>query len=195
MRERLVWAAGLALMGLSVVACSADDEPGTLPDVTPTGTSASAGSPSEPPSGDDPTAQLEAEITTFIQEYDQTVDESWTSREALEQRRSMFADSCVPCLRGYELTERAHNQDLTLVAEFGVIRSVRLDAIDGDLVTFLVVDDVPAGRLVDASGSVVQEFGATIGAQIVYRAQRNSVGEWVIVASDVLSVEEGGAPT
>jgi hypothetical protein len=192
MRTPLGCVLGLALAGLVLGACGDDDQPGTLPDVTPSTTSVE--SPRATPSGD-PTAQLEAEIMLFMDDYDRTVDESWTSSDALRRRREMFADSCIPCLRGYELTQRAHDEGLVLEAEFGTIRSVRLDAIDGDVVTFLVVDDVPAGRLVDRSGQVVQEFGATIGAQIVYRAQHISSGGWVIIASEVLSVESGGAPT
>jgi hypothetical protein len=105
----------------------------------------------------------------------------------------MFADSCVPCLRGYELTRKALADGLTLEAEFGTIRSVRLDAVNGGVATFLVMDDVPAARLVDASSEVVQEFDATIGAQIVYQARKNPAGQWVLISSEVLSVESGGA--
>jgi hypothetical protein len=58
--------------------------------------------------------------------------------------------------------------------------------------TFLVNEDIPAGQLKNADGNVIQNFGATIGAQVVFRAQRKPPSQWVIIASDVLSVEGGG---
>jgi hypothetical protein len=189
MRTPLRCVLGFALAGLVLGACSDDDDPGTLPDVTPSTTSVE--SPSATPSGD-PTAQLEAEITAFYEDYVDTINESWTSEEALERRRTMFADTCVACMHGYELVQRAHAEGLSLEAEFGTIDDVRLDRIYGDVVTFVVTEDVPGGRLVDADGDVVQEFGATLGAQVAFQAQRNADTNWVIIASDVLSVEGGG---
>jgi hypothetical protein len=191
MRARIGAAAGLALAGLMLTSCSGDEAPGTLPDVTPT----SAGpqeTASATPTGD-PTATLEAEITAFYEEYDSTIDESWTSTEALARRREMFADSCVPCRRGFDLTQDAHDEGLALDAEFGSIREVRLDAIDGDIATLLVVDDVPAARLINSEGEVVQEFPATFGVQIAYQVQRSGVHGWLIIASDVLSFDEVGS--
>ncbi|HET6728312.1 MAG TPA: hypothetical protein VFG96_02775, partial [Jiangellaceae bacterium] len=82
---------------------------------------------------------------------------------------------------------------LTLDAEFGSIREVRLDAIDGDVATLLVVDNVPAARLINSEGQVVQEFPATFGVQIVYQVQRSGAGGWLIIASDVLSFDETGS--
>jgi hypothetical protein len=193
MRARIGVSAAVLAATILVAACSGDeDEPSSLPDATTAGSAVTpTDTGSTPPA--DPTAHLEAEITQFIFEYDKVVDESWTSEDALTQRREMFADSCVPCLRGYELTRKALADGLTLEAEFGTIRSVRLDAVNGGVATFLVMDDVPAARLVDASSEVVQEFDATIGAQIVYQARKNPAGQWVLISSEVLSVESGGA--
>jgi hypothetical protein len=73
-----------------------------------------------------------------------------------------------------------------------MIRSVRVDAVDGDVATFLGVEDVASGRLVSSSGKVVEQFGETIGAQIVYRVQKRSSGDWIVIAGDLLSVEGGG---
>ncbi|HET6686052.1 MAG TPA: hypothetical protein VFH02_05940, partial [Jiangellaceae bacterium] len=103
MRARMGAASGLALAGLMLASCSGDETPGTLPDVTPT-SARSQEATSATPTGD-PTAALEAEITAFFEEYDRTVDESWTSTEALARRRDMFADSCAPCRRGFDLTQ------------------------------------------------------------------------------------------
>jgi hypothetical protein len=191
MRARMAAAAGLALAGLMLASCSGDDVPGTLPDVTPT-TDGPQETTSATPTGD-PTAALEAEITAFFEEYDRTIDESWTSTEALARRRDMFADSCAPCRRGFDLTQNAHDEGLTLDAEFGSIREVRLDAINGDVATLLVVDDVPAARLINSEGQIVQEFPATFGVQIAYQVQRNGANGWLIIASDVLSFDEVGS--
>src|SRR5918995_239788 len=104
MRTPLRCGLGFALAGLVLGACSDADDPGALPDVTPSTTSVE--SPSATPSGD-PTAQLEAEITAFYEDYVKTSNESWTSLEALDRRRAMFADTCEACLLGYDLARRA----------------------------------------------------------------------------------------
>jgi hypothetical protein len=191
MGARMGAAAGLALAGLMLASCSGDDVPGTLPDVTPT-TDGPQETTSTTPTGD-PTAALEAEITAFFEEYIQTINESWSSTAALERRREMFSDACKHCLAGFELAERAHDEALVLEAPPATARRVRLDAVDADIATVLVVEDVPAGQLVDGQGIVIEEFGASLGAQVVYRAQRKPRDDgWVIIASDLLSVEGGG---
>jgi hypothetical protein len=191
MRAGIGAAVGLALAGLVLGSCSGDEVPSTLPDVTPTSASPQE-TASATPTGD-PTAALEAEITAFFEEYIQTINESWSSRAALERRREMFSDACKPCLAGFELAERAHDEELVLDAPPATARRVRFDVFDADVATVLVVEDVPAGRLVDSQGVVIEEFGASIGAQVVYRAQRKpGDSSWVIIASDLLSVEGGG---
>jgi hypothetical protein len=188
MRVRIggvVWLVAAAIL----VACSGDDQPSTLPDATPTNADSAASEVANPsPSSD----QLEADIKDFYEFYVQTINESWTSKEALKRRREMFADTCTSCLRGYQIAEEAQKQGLTLDAEPGTIHEIRLDDLDGDMATFLVNEDIPAGRLKDADGNVVRNFGATIGAQVVFRAQRKTPSQWVIIASDILSVEGGG---
>jgi len=190
MRARIGAAAGLALAGLMLASCSGDDAPGTLPDVTPT-TAGPQETTSATPTGDS-TAALEAEITAFYERYVETINESWTSAEALKRRREMFSDSCAACLRGYELAQRAVIERLILETEPGTIHNVRLDRVEGDVVTFMVHEDIPAGRLVSADGNLVQEFGATLGAQVVFRAQHGAAEQWIIISSDVLSVDGGG---
>jgi hypothetical protein len=134
MRVRLGGAIGLVAAAM-LTACSDSDQPSTLPDTTPT---SAVVSPSESASSTpvaDPTAQLEAEITEFYEHYVETINKSWTSEEALQRRRGMFADSCESCLRGYELAKRALNQRLTLEADLSTIHEIRLDNVDGDVVT------------------------------------------------------------
>ena len=192
MRARIGAASGLLAAAITMAGCSNDGaEPSTLPDTTAS-VSASPTESSAATATGDPTAQLEAEIAKFYELYVQTINESWTSAEALQRRREMFADSCESCLKGYELASRAQTEGLTLEAERGTVHEVRLDDLDGDVATFLVREDIPAGVLKDSDGNIVRAFGATLGAQIVFRAQRTGPDRWVIIASDVLSVEGGG---
>jgi hypothetical protein len=191
MRARVRAAAVLVVAALVVASCSDGEVPDTLPEVAST-SAATAETLSPTPTGD-PTAALEAEITAFFEEYIQTINESWSSNAALQRRREMFSDACEPCLAGYDLAARAHQEELFLDAEPATARRVRLDAVDADIATVLVVEDVPAGRLIDGQGVVIEEFGASLGAQVIYRVQRQPSGDrWMIIASDLLSVEGGG---
>ncbi len=190
MRARIGASAVVLTAAMTIAACSDNGgEPSTLPDAT--STSPAVATETSTPTGD-PTAQLEAEISEFYQLYVETINESWTSEEALQRRREMFADTCATCLAGYELTRHALEEGLTFEAEPASVRTARLDSLDGDVATFLGIEDVPAGRLLSSDGNVVDEFGATIGAQVVYHIRRGGGGDWVIIASDLLSVEGGG---
>jgi hypothetical protein len=185
MRTPLRCVLGFALAGLVLGACSDDDDqPGTLPDVTPSTTSVE--STSATPSGD-PTAQLEAEITAFYEEYVDTINESWASEEALERRRNLFSDSCDECLVGFQFAQRAHLEGLTLQGEPAVVHRVRLDSVRDDVVTFATFSDVPAARLVDPQGAVVLEFEAGPNTQTIYQAQRTGRDRWIIIAGETLS--------
>ena len=174
---------GLALAGLLLGACGDDDPPGTLSDVTPATTSIE--SPSATPSGD-PTAQLEDEITEFFVDYIDTSNESWTSVEALERRRTMFAETCDACRYGYELAARAHDEGLQFEGGLGFVERVRLDSFEGDIVRFSGFTSTPQARLVNARGTVVTEFPPTDNLQVVYQAQRQASGQWILVDSEVL---------
>ena len=184
MRARMAAAAGLALAGLMLASCSGDDVPGTLPDVTPT-TDGPQETTSATPTGD-PTAALEAEITAFFEEYIQVSNASWTSIDALDRRRQMFADSCNACLFGYEIAQRAHDEDLDFEGELGSVDRVRLDSIDGDVVRFSGFTSTPPAKLVDSAGAVVQEFPPTDSLQVTYQVQRLGTGEWIMINSEVL---------
>jgi hypothetical protein len=185
MRARIGAALGLALVGLMLAACGNDEAPSTLPDVTPT-TASPAETTSATQTGD-PTAALEAEIRAFFEEYAEVINQSWTSANALARRRAMFADSCLSCLGGYEFAERAQAENLRLEGGEASLVRARVDRIQGDLVTASAFTHSDAGRLVDSSGNVVQQFDATENAQIVYQIRRSSPDGWIIVASEVLS--------
>ena len=96
MRARIGASAVVLTAAMTIAACSDNGgEPSTLPDATSTSSAVATDTPS--PTGD-PTAQLEAEISEFYQLYVETINESWTSEEALQRRREMFADTCATCL-------------------------------------------------------------------------------------------------
>jgi hypothetical protein len=184
MRARVRAAAGLVVAALVVASCSDGEVPDTLPDVAPT-SAATAEALSPTPTGD-PTAALEAEITAFFEEYIEASNASWTSKEALDRRRQMFADSCSACLFGYEIAQRAHMEDLTFEGELGSVDRVRLDSIDGDVIRFSGFTSTPAARLVDSAGAVIKEFPSTESLQVAYQVQRLNSGEWIMINSEVL---------
>jgi hypothetical protein len=157
MRVRLGGAVGLITVVL-LAACNGSDQPSTLPDTTPTGSSVPASEAVSPTPTADPTAQLEAEITEFLTQYAHVINESWFSPAALAQRREMFADSCMPCLAGYRLTQQAQADALRLQAGNASLRDVHVDKVDGNIVTVSAFTDSQAGNLVDGNNNVVQEF-------------------------------------
>ncbi|WP_129664722.1 hypothetical protein [Phytoactinopolyspora endophytica] len=193
-----------------VAGCSSDDDSGAEPSdtgaeasasgtSTPEPTHGSSGEPTAEPSdeqssdpGDDstpdadPTAELEAEITEFFEEYIETVNQSWTSEDALARRREMFSDSCNACLAGYELADEALSNGWRLEGEPSTVGDVSVTSYDGDIVAFLAVSDAPAAELIDPGGSVVDSFDENLGKQIVYQVQRNEDGAWVIIKSESL---------
>lgn len=167
-------------------------------DPTPTATSSEDVSPEptgevtvtptqDPTSEPGPTAELEAEITAFFEEYIKISDESWSSESKLERRRKMFADSCDVCLAGYRLAEDAHANGLRFEGPPGTVRDVSVTAVDNEILSVLVTTDAPAARLIDDRGNVVESFEANPRSQVVYQVTRSEDGLWVIIQGDVLS--------
>jgi hypothetical protein len=184
MRVRIGGAVGL--VAAILVACSGDDQPSTLPDATPTNADSAASEVVNPASSGNPTAQLEAEINEFLNTYAQAINESWVSSDALARRRQMFADSCVSCLAGYKLAERAQGDGLQLERGKASLRDLRVDRVEGDLVTVSAFTDSEEGRLIDSADNVVQEFDASSNVQIVYQLRPSSSNNWIIVSGEVL---------
>lgn len=187
MRDR--WAVLVLLAGcvLPVAACAPSDEPGTLPDRTDSVTTpAPTPAPTVTPTPTDPSAALEAEIETFFRSYIDTVNESWTSADALARRREMFADSCEVCLRGYQFTERALSDELVFEGEFGSLISVDLVSEPGDQVSVLATIVSPAAKLVDGSGATIQEFDVYEALQTAYQVRRLEAGSWLIISGETL---------
>jgi hypothetical protein len=185
MRVRIGGAIGLAAV-MMVAACGSEDQPSTLPDATSATATVPTTDSATPTRTGDPSAQLEAEITEFFEEYIEASNASWASGEALARRRQMFVDSCSACLFGYELALRAQREDLTFEGKPGRVENVRIDAVEGDVVRFSGFTTTSAARLVTAGGKVVEEFPPTKDLQVAYQAQRLASGEWVIIESEVL---------
>jgi hypothetical protein len=178
---------------LAVAACSGDDDAlpsETTPAATPTVTATVEPTPTEPtddPTPDvDPTPDLEAEITEFFEQYIEAVNESWTSEEALQRRREMFADSCEECLIGYQFAKRMHDEDLLFEGGEVEVRDVSMTSSEGNLIVFTTEMDSPSGRLTTRDGELVQQFDEYRGDQSVYQAGESEPGLWVIVKGDVL---------
>jgi hypothetical protein len=98
----------------------------------------------------------------------------------------MFADSCLSCLAGYRLAERALVDGLRLEGGRASLRDVQVDRIDGHVVTVSAFTDSEAGRLVDSSDNVVQEFDASSNAQFVFQIRGDRLNNWMIVSGEVL---------
>jgi hypothetical protein len=187
MRARIGGAVGLIAVAIVVAGCNGSEQPSALPDATSTASAAPTTESRTATPTDDPTAQLEAEITAFFDEYAQAINESWASAGALAKRREMFADSCVSCLAGYKLAEQAVDEGHRLVGGMASLRAIELDRIDGDVVTVSAFTDSEAGHLIDDADNVVQEFEASSNVQIVYQLRSNDSGGWVILSGEVLS--------
>ena len=185
MRVRLRAAAGLIAAALALASCSDGETPDTLPDVAPTSTTPAETTSPTPTA--DPTAALEAEITAFYERYVETINESWTSAEALARRREMFSDSCGECLAGYGFAQRAQNDRLRLEGAAASVAMVRIDAVNGDIVTFSTFSTVPAARLIDRQGNVVVKFDEGRSTQTIYQARRRGQGQWIIISGHTLS--------
>jgi hypothetical protein len=178
--------AALALSG-----CSSDDDPGVAPSPSPVPTETPTPEPTITPEPTaeptaDPTDALEAEITAFFEEYAETINASWTSSEALEQRRKMFVETCRSCLAGYEIVKSAHAEELTFEGDFTTNIEVSLISWDDEIAAFLVISDTPAARLVDPDGSIVDRFDENLNRQVVYQATRAEGGTWILIKDEVL---------
>ena len=185
MRVRIGGAIGLAAV-MMVAACGGEDQPSTLPDATSTTATVPTTESATPTPTGDPTAQLEAEIREFLAQYARVINDSWISPDALAQRRAMFADSCVTCLAGYRLAERAQADGLRFEGGMASLRDLHVDRVNRDIVTVSAFTDSEAGRLIDMANKVVQEFDAAENVQIVYQLRTDGSGSWVILSGEVL---------
>lgn len=130
------------------------------------------------------TAELEASVNEFFEDYIDTANKSWTSEKALKKRRTMFDETCKECLAGFRFAKLAHQQDLTITGEDASLLDLRVTAVDQDGVTFITTEDSPAGVLKDRDGKTIQRFDEYRNVQTIYRAVRSEKGGWVLVHSE-----------
>ncbi|HSK55468.1 MAG TPA: hypothetical protein VK908_09445 [Jiangellales bacterium] len=186
MHARSVWLAGIMAVGVLLGGCSNADVPATLPDVPATPISAS-GPTSEESTAEPNPIDVEAEIQVFYENYARLRFDSFRSEAALSEQRRYFSDSCDSCLRAYrnaeEVLASGHSFDSSPVST----EHVSIDSIEGDVVVFNVVEDVPAAVVRDAKGEVVKEYPETPGVQTLYQARRQPGGELRIIGAEVLA--------
>jgi hypothetical protein len=186
MRARSVWLAGITAVGVLLGGCANEDAPATLPVVSKSASGSSERNTASTPLHTVSPEGVEAEIRAFYEEYARVADESLVSRDALEETRQFFAESCVSCMAGYEIADGVLDAGHIIEADPVRVIAVEIDAIQGDSVIFRGVLDVPATTVRDHSGRIVEEFPATPNVTTVYTAMRQPDGSWVIVTDQVL---------
>ena len=188
MRARSVWLAGITVVGVLLGGCADEGAPASLPEVTSTSTE-TVSSSSRIPSASHSPSDLDAEIRALYAEFAELSNSSYSSRDALEQRRDLYTNSCVSCIAGHEIAATVLDNGYTFDGDPVTVESVTVDSVEGDMVTFRVKVDSPAARIVDQQGAVIEEFQAFEGLTTLYAARRQSSGEWIIVSDRVLGTE------
>jgi hypothetical protein len=187
MRARSVWLAGITAVGVLLGGCANEDAPGTLPVVTSQPVDSAENSTVEvapSPSPDD----VESEVRALYARFAELSNSSYTSREALEQRRALYADSCASCSAGHEIAQDVLDNGYRFLGEPVIVRSVEIESLDGDAVTFRTVVDSPAASIVDRQGTIVNHFEGFERLTTLYAAERRASGQWVIVSDRVLGI-------
>jgi hypothetical protein len=177
MRARSVWLAGITVVGVLLGGCADGEAPASLPEVM---------SSSAVPVASQSPSDLDDEIRTFYAEFAELSNSSYSSHRALEQRRNFYADSCVSCSAGHEIAATVLNNGYTFEGAPVTVESVAVDSVEGEMVTFRVVIDSPAAKIVDQQGTVIEEFQAFEGLTTLYAAKRRESGGWIIVSDRVL---------
>jgi hypothetical protein len=188
MHARSVWLAGITAVGVLLGGCANEDAPATLPDVAATPISASG-----PTSEESTTAEphnpndVEAEVQAFYENYARLRFDSFRSEAALFEQRQYFADSCDSCLRAYRNAQEVLANGHFFNSSPVNTEHVSIDSIEGDVVVFNVVEDVPAAVVRDGEGEVVKEYPETPGVQTLYQTRRKPGGGLTIISAEVLA--------
>jgi hypothetical protein len=187
MRARSVWLAGITAVGVLLGGCANEDGPATLPIVTSYPVDRAGNSTVEVVPSSSP-GDVESEVRALYARFAQLSNSSYTSREALEQRRALYADSCVSCSAGHEIARNVLDNGYGFQGEPVIVKSVEMESIDGNTVTFRAVVDSPAASIVDRQGTIINKFEAFDGLTTLYAAERRASGQWIIVSDRVLGI-------
>jgi hypothetical protein len=189
MRARSVWLAGITAVGVLLAGCADEEAPASLPEVRSPSAELEGASPRISAAAPLP-SDLEAEIRTLYGKFADLSNLSYSSRDALEQRRALYADSCVSCSAGHEIADTVLDNGYTFEGDPVTVESVIIDSVEGDLVTFRVVIDSPAAKVIDQQGATIEEFQGFENLTTLYAARRQESGEWMIVSDRVLGTEQ-----
>jgi hypothetical protein len=112
-------------------------------------------------------------------------EESLSSRDALRAREGLFLPSCTRCKDGLDVAAGILEQGLDV--EGGQVEwSARVDSMDEKSAVVTVTRSIGPIRLIDQSGTVVQEAPASGDVTEVYQLTRGTNGAWTISAIDPL---------
>jgi hypothetical protein len=183
MRARSVWLAGITAVGVLLAGCADDKAPASLPEVSIMPSRATS-TPTEAvtkPVHD----SLEADLTARLAAYINASNRSWSSSEALDERRTYFAESCEGCLRGWAMARDALEAGHEYVGDPIELHSLTLDSIDGHRAVARAHIVTPAAVLTSADGVVLEEFRGS-DYTLIYQFQRQRSGSWLIISDEVL---------
>jgi hypothetical protein len=147
MRARSVWLAGITAVGVLLAGCADEEAPASLPEVTSSADTTSTTAAEVAPTIGPSRQGVAAEVRSFYEDYARLADQSFQSREALEETRRFFADSCTSCVAGYEIAKRVLDEGHVVEGRPVRVLAVEFDSIDGDDVIFRGVLDVPAATV------------------------------------------------
>ena len=185
MRARSVWLAGITVVGVLLGGCADEGAPASLPAPDGSGLATTSSPPDSSTAQVIPEDDLEGELQQFVTRYISASNRSWSSREALDERRGYFADSCESCLRGWQMARDALEAGYSLEGEPVSVVVLGIDDYEDDLVTLRTQIESPAAVVTGPGGTVVQEFEYT-STTTIYRLSRQSSGRWLIVHDEVL---------
>jgi len=189
MRMRSALIVGMAGAVLALSGCWGDDDsPSTLPSATGGASESGSGTDGETPSVTptaDPSAALQAELEAFFRDYTDAINESFSSAEAAEKRRSYYSTTCSVCISGQRIVDDVHTMGQVFEGGRVAFGSATVTPTSSDQATVLVVSDAAAGRILQG-GTVVREFPVDPGFTVAYTARRQPDGNWLIIQGEGL---------
>jgi hypothetical protein len=157
----------LALVVVAAGCTSEPDQPATLPEDTPTATSATAS-----PRPMTPEQEVEAAVRAYYDELTRAAQTQETAR-----LKGMMTRGC-PCYGYVESIERTRRRGESAPAAAWSLRSVRIHHLEGATAAAEVEYRVEPYALLDGDGDEIRRFPARTGH--VDLSLVNSSGNWVI---------------